>query len=172
MRDNNYYGLALRCENGVSASAMPLVFLAAPYSPVASEQLWDAAQEAANVAALLREHGYEVFCPVCHDAVIAEQHAAPWKTSRRVQQSVLRHADAVVVLNVYGGRAFENVEVLHAVYAASALGIPVNIATPGIELGVDGELAVEPGVDPALFRTPAVDEHGMARLQIVPQKAD
>lgn len=169
MKNANYYGFCLRCEAGAQASTQPLIYLASPYTPVSSEVFQAQARLAAGVAALIREHGYEVFCPAAHDFMLAEQAVEPWRTARTVQQSVLRHADALVVLNAEG--TFENLEVLRAVYIASALGLPVNLVTPGLAFGkyLDGELAVEPNVPHAVWRTPRPEEPGMPYLQVLPK---
>lgn len=169
MKERNCYGFCLRCENGAQASAQPLIYLATAYTPLSSEAFRAQAEEAASVAALLREQGYEVFCPAAHDFMLAEHAAAPWRTARTVQQSVLRHADALAVLNAES--VFENLEVIRAVHIASALGIPVNLITPGAAFGahLTGELAVEPGVSPALWRTPHPEKE--AFLLVCPAKA-
>ena len=169
MTNHNYYGFCLRCEAGAQASAQPLIYLASPYTPISSEVFQAQARLASAVAALIREHGYEVFCPAAHDFMLAEHASAPWRTVRTAQQSVLRHADALVVLNTEG--TFENLEVLRAVNIAAVLGIPVNLVTPGAAFGayLDGELAVEPDISPAAWRTPRPEEPGMPYLQVLPK---
>ena len=165
----NYYGFRLRCEDGAQASAQPLIYLASPYTPISSDVFEEQVHLAASVAALIREHGYEVYCPAAHDFMLAEHAAAPWRTARTAQQSVLRHADALVVINAEG--VFTNLEVVRTVYIAATLGLPVNMVTPGAVFAehLDGELAVEPDISHTAWRTPWPDEPGMPFLQVLPK---
>lgn len=145
--DNNFFGFALRNTD----SPRPFLYLSAPWGAdnAATARLMDRAQD---VAALLMERGYHVYCPLVHHFGIISKIRTAYYITPFVDTVVLPHADALVALNC--PECFEDFSIVRDVTMAVYLGLPLNLVTPGEYLAahLSGELAVESDVHPSLWR--------------------
>ena len=141
----NHFGFALNA----SRYPAPLVYLSVPYGHDAASAEANVAQ-AEEVAAVLMERGYAVFCPIILYFHIAKR-SRNFSFLPIIDFIVISKADGLVALNIEG--CFECEHVRREVGLASAIDLPINLVTPGerIAAHLAGELAVEPDVSAELW---------------------
>jgi len=143
----NFFGFALKED----AQVHPFVYLSAPYGYDAEGTEANVAR-AEEVAAVLMERGYQVFCPLVHHIHIVNKTRGPFYFAPIVDAIVMGRVDALVVINFE--ECFECRRVRRDVELAEELGLPINLVTPGERIAshLAGELAVEPAVHADMWK--------------------